>query len=114
MPHAIRFTSASESMLIMEMSLVLLLATKATLPSGRKTTPPGQQTAFTELFDYAGDPDQVLLDFAGSRVWVHSGVTAIAKVIHRYRAQGKEVSLTGLDDESQALINRVGLAAPSH
>lgn len=70
--------------------------------------------AFTDLFDYAGDPDQVVIDFARSHVWDHSGVTGIAKVVHRYQAMGKHVTIVGLDEESQALVDRVGLAAPSH
>ena len=70
--------------------------------------------AFTDLFDYPGDPERVVIDFAGSHVWDHSGVTGIAKVVHRYQALGKQVQITGLDEESQALVDRVGLAAPSH
>jgi SulP family sulfate permease len=70
-------------------------------------------TAFIDLFDPAGDPDRVVIDFEGSHVWDHSGVTGIAKVVHRYQVLGKQVTTVGLDEESQALVDRVGLAAPS-
>ena len=68
---------------------------------------------FADLFDYTRDPDDVVIDFAGSHVWDHSGVTAIAKVVGRYRSLGKDVTIVGLDEESQMLVNRVGLAATS-
>lgn len=69
---------------------------------------------FVEQFDAEGDPNQIVIDFANSHVWDHSGVTAIAKVVHRYRINGKQVTLVGLDEESERLINRIGLAAPGH
>lgn len=68
---------------------------------------------FTDLFDYQGDPDQIVIDFTDSHVWDHSGVTAIAKVVNRYRSLGKQVAISGLDEESKQLVNRIGLAAPS-
>lgn len=69
---------------------------------------------FIDLFDYQHDPEQIVIDFTDSHVWDHSGVTAIAKVVHKYRLIGKDVTLAGLDEESESLINRVGLAAPGH
>jgi len=69
--------------------------------------------AFTELFDYAGDPDRIVIDFSGSHVWDHSGVTAIAKVVNKYQSLEKQVTITGLDQESQALVDRVGLGSPA-
>lgn len=69
--------------------------------------------AFADLFAYAADPEHVVMDFSGAHVWDHSGVTAIAKAVQKYGALGKSVSVVGLDEESQTLVDRVGLAAPS-
>ena len=70
-------------------------------------------TDFSETFDVQADPGRVEIDFSASHVWDHSAVAAISRVITRYSALGKEVVLTGLNAESQRLIDRVGLAAPS-
>src|SRR5690554_5161137 len=68
---------------------------------------------FGEFFDAQTDPDRVEIDFSGSHVWDHSAVAAIARVITKYSAAGKQVVITGLNSESQRLVDRVGLAAPS-
>lgn len=43
----------------------------------------------------------------------HSAVTAISKVIAKYEQLGKRVTLTGLNEESNKLVNRVGLSSTS-
>lgn len=69
----------------------------------------GTMSHFAELFDPQNDPDQIVIDFTASHVWDHSAVTAIAKVIAKYEAENKKVSIIGLNDESKKLIDRVGL-----
>jgi len=73
----------------------------------------GTTSRFMELFDFAGDPEQIILDFSHSHVWDHSAVTAIAKVIQKYEKQGKQVAITGLNTESKMLVERMGLSAPA-
>ncbi|GAA3402757.1 SulP family inorganic anion transporter [Paenibacillus hodogayensis] len=73
----------------------------------------GTMAPFAELFDYRGDPDEVVIDFAASHVWDHSAVTAIAKATQKYRQLGKRVTVAGLNEESRRLIDQAGLAAPS-
>lgn len=70
-------------------------------------------TDFGELFDIAGDPEQVEIDFSASHVWDHSAVASIARIVVKYKQMGKEVSIIGLNDESQRIVDRIGLAAPS-
>lgn len=69
-------------------------------------------TAFLELFDAAKDPGKIVVDFTGSHVWDHSGVTAIAKLIQKYEGLNKEVAIVGLNEASELLVTRVGLATP--
>lgn len=71
----------------------------------------GTMSHFGDLFDPQGDPDQIVIDFTASHVWDHSAVTAIAKVIAKYEAQHKKVTIIGLNDESKKLVDRVGLTA---
>lgn len=59
------------------------------------------------------DPDQVIIDFSRSHVWDHSAVTAISKVIFKYRQMDKHIVITGLNEESKRLIDRIGISAPS-
>lgn len=73
----------------------------------------GSMSHFADLFDYHGDPEQIAIDFSDSHVWDHSAVTAIAKVMDKYQQINKQVSLVGLNKESQLLVNRTGLSAPS-
>jgi len=51
------------------------------------------------------------IDFANSHVWDHSAVNAIAKVILKYQQLDK-VTIIGLNEESELLVERIGLYAP--
>ncbi|GAA4721893.1 SulP family inorganic anion transporter [Brevibacillus fulvus] len=73
----------------------------------------GSASHFLECFDYPADPEQVIIDFAHSHIWDHSAVTAIEKVVEKYKEQAKTVSIAGLNEESKALLNRVGLSVSS-
>ena len=52
----------------------------------------GSAAGFAELFDPQSDPQNVVLDFAGTRVMDSSGVEAIDKLTARYLAAGKHSS----------------------
>ncbi|ULL19185.1 SulP family inorganic anion transporter [Paenibacillus sp. H1-7] len=71
----------------------------------------GTMTHFVEQFEYAEDPEHVVIDLSASHVWDHSAVTAISKATQKYAALGKKVTLTGLNQESRQMIDRVGLTA---
>lgn len=73
----------------------------------------GTTSLFVERFDPKQDPDKIIIDFGQSHVWDHSAVTAIAKVSLKYQQAGKDVQITGLNQESKLLVERVGLSAPS-
>jgi len=73
----------------------------------------GTSTHFVELFDFADDLDNIIIDFTQSHVWDHSAVTAIAKVNYRYKQLGKNVIISNLNDESRMLLDQIGMAVPS-
>nr|WP_245557369.1 SulP family inorganic anion transporter [Corynebacterium terpenotabidum] len=58
-------------------------------------------------FDYAGDPDQVSIDFSATTVWDSSTVAALQGVREQYARRGKTVTFTGLDATSQGYIDRL-------
>ena len=73
----------------------------------------GTMSHFVEQFAFTGDPEQVIIDFSRSHVWDHSAVTAISKVILKYRQIDKHVVISGLNEESKRLVDRIGISATS-
>ncbi|WP_376783706.1 SulP family inorganic anion transporter [Arsenicicoccus bolidensis] len=51
-------------------------------------------------FDYAGDPEHVVVDLSGSHVWDASTVAALDAIEAKYAAKGKRVEIVGLDAAS--------------
>jgi len=66
----------------------------------------GTMTAFIDLFDYAGDPEKIEIDFRASHIWDQSAVEAIARVIDKYQQEDSSVYVTGLDIESQKTLDK--------
>lgn len=73
----------------------------------------GTMTHFVDQFSFQDDPQQIIIDFSRSHVWDLSAVTAISKVVEKYRQLDKLVVITGLNDESKRLIDRVGISTPA-
>lgn len=68
----------------------------------------GSAAGFTELFDVAGDPGMVIVDFADSRVADQSALTAIEAVAAKYEATGKTVQLRHLSRDCHQLLSKAG------
>ncbi|WP_329383163.1 SulP family inorganic anion transporter [Streptomyces sp. NBC_01351] len=56
-------------------------------------------------FDYAGDPDKVVIDLSSAHIWDASTVAALDAVETKYAQRGKSVEITGLNEHS-ARIHR--------
>lgn len=54
----------------------------------------------THRFDYAGDPQRVTIDLAGSHVWDASTVAALDAIETRYARHGKTVTVEGMNQAS--------------
>ncbi|WP_330331234.1 SulP family inorganic anion transporter [Streptomyces sp. NBC_00536] len=66
-------------------------------------------------FDYAGDPDEVVIDLSGAHVWDASSVAALDAIEDRYRRRGKNVEITGLNEHSARLYGKLsGELAAGH
>ena len=59
---------------------------------------------FRELFDFANDPETVIIDFAASRVVDQSALQAIDDVAATYNAIGKRVMLRHLSHDCHRLL----------
>ncbi len=51
-------------------------------------------------FDYAGDPDHVVIDMSESHVWDASTVATLDAIETKYAAKGKRVEIRGLNEAS--------------
>jgi len=68
----------------------------------------GSVTSFLERFDPQQDNDDVVIDFARSRVADHSGLEAIDTLADRYLSAGKTLHLVHLSDECRKLLKKAG------
>ena len=64
----------------------------------------GSVAAFSEKFDVTGDPEEVVIDFAESRVVDMSAIEALNKVTERYAKSGKKIHLKHLSKDCLGLI----------
>jgi len=64
----------------------------------------GSVSAFHDKFDVLNDPDEVIIDFAESRVVDMSAIEALNKVTERYRKVGKKVHLRHLSPDCRQLL----------
>jgi len=64
----------------------------------------GSVTAFHEKFDVAGDPSEVILDFAESRIVDMSAIDALHKLTERYEQAGKRLTLRHVSSDCQGLL----------
>ncbi|NND32550.1 MAG: SulP family inorganic anion transporter [Saprospiraceae bacterium] len=64
----------------------------------------GSIVAFNEKFDVLNDPDEVIIDFAESRVVDMSAIEALNKITERYQKVGKKIHLKHLSGDCRKLL----------
>lgn len=65
----------------------------------------GSTTNFATKFDVQNDPENVVIDFAESRVVDMSAIEALNKITERYKKVGKKVHLKHLSKDCRRLLN---------
>ena len=68
----------------------------------------GSAANFSELFNAQDDPQDIIIDFAQSRVVDHSAIEAIETVAERYSKLGKTLHLRHLSQDCRALLTKAG------
>ncbi|MGY0220087.1 SulP family inorganic anion transporter [Endozoicomonadaceae bacterium StTr2] len=68
----------------------------------------GSTANFMEQFTPREDNDDVIIDFAGSRVCDHSGLEAIDSLAERYLNNGKKVHFLHLSQDCRQLVQKAG------
>lgn len=69
---------------------------------------------FAAGFEHHGHPKRVEIDLSAAHLWDLTGVDAVDKVVFRYRRQGAEVVLLGMNAAGQTLIGQVGKHDKAH
>ena len=64
----------------------------------------GSVTAFNDKFDILNDPEEVIIDFAESRIVDMSAIEAVNKITERYLKVGKRVHLKHLSADCRQLL----------
>lgn len=64
---------------------------------------------FLNAFDFREDLDQVVVDLTHAHLWDQSAVDAVDKVVLRFRRQGTQVNLIGLNEASETLLNKLAI-----
>ncbi|MFD0147648.1 MULTISPECIES: SulP family inorganic anion transporter [unclassified Streptomyces] len=65
-------------------------------------------------FDYAGDPDRIVVDLSAAHVWDASSVAVLDTIEAKYAQRGKTVEITGLNAPSADLHTRLTGALAGH
>ncbi len=69
---------------------------------------------FAAAFEHHGHPTRVEIDMTGAHLWDLTGSAALDKVVFRYRRQGAEVQVVGMNAAGQTLVDRVGRFGKQH
>lgn len=69
---------------------------------------------FAAAFEHHGRPTRVEIDMTDAHLWDLTGVAAVDKVVFRYRRQGAQVDLIGMNEAGRTLIDKVGRHDKNH
>jgi SulP family sulfate permease len=69
---------------------------------------------FAAAFEFHGRPRRVEIDLTGAHLWDLTAVAAVDKVVFRYRRQGAEVQVIGMNQAAATLVERVGRHDKTH
>jgi len=65
--------------------------------------------AFTRGFDFTQDVERVVIEFTHAHIWDVSAISALDKVVLKFRRRDVEVELVGLNEASATMIDRLGV-----
>lgn len=61
---------------------------------------------FTAAFDFKEDIDKVVIDLTRAHFWDITSVSALDKVVIKFRREGIEVEIVGLNEASATIVDR--------
>jgi len=66
-------------------------------------------TDFTEQFDFNDEFDFIEIDLSKAHIWDESGVGAVDKVMIKYKKNGANIKIVGLNDHSTNMIDKLAI-----
>lgn len=63
---------------------------------------------FTKLFDFKEVINKVTIDMKRSHLWDITSVEALDKVVHKFRREGTQVEVLGLNEASATIVEKLG------
>ena len=64
---------------------------------------------FMKAFDFKEALDKVTIDLSAAHIWDLSSVAAIDMAVLKFRREGADVELKGMNDASRTLVDRLGI-----
>jgi len=64
---------------------------------------------FTASFDFKEDIDRVIIDLSRAHFWDITAVAALDRVVIKFRREGTEVEIIGLNEASATIVDRFGV-----
>lgn len=64
---------------------------------------------FLASFDFREEVEKVVIDLTHAHFWDITAITALDKVVIKFRREGKEVAVIGLNDASATLVDRLAI-----
>jgi SulP family sulfate permease len=65
--------------------------------------------AFIRGFDFTETIERIEIEFTHAHIWDISSISALDKIVMKYRRKGIEVELIGLNEASSTMIDRLGV-----
>ncbi len=65
--------------------------------------------AFFDAFDFQEALDRVVIDVTDAHLWDISAVAALDRVVLKFRREGAEVTLVGMNDASTTIVDRLAI-----
>ncbi len=69
----------------------------------------GSVEDFMAAFDFKEAPEQVVIDVSRAHIWDISSVQALDMAVLKFRRDGAEVEIIGMNDASETLVDRLGV-----
>ena len=64
---------------------------------------------FLQAFDFSEELEIVIVDLTHSHIWDQAAVNAIDKVVLKFRRNGADVELQGLNEASATLLEKLAV-----
>jgi len=69
----------------------------------------GSVEDFMKAFDFKEAPERVIIDVTGAHIWDISSVQALDMAVLKFRRDGAEVEIVGMNEASETLVDRLAI-----